>query len=343
MRLPRPHLALMLVVLLIGAGTASAQQPGKVYRIGWFWTGEKGLVEQPFETTTFRAAVVFRDALRDRGYVVGKNLLIDRRHADGDVKRLPAIAEALVASGVDLLVPAGTAPTAAAIGATKSIPIVFNGVGGPVEKGFVASLAKPGGNVTGMAVATTGPKLWQFLKEVAPATRRGAALVYGPNNFPPHSNPAFRAEFNARINAQAATVGLEPIVLAVDSLADIEARFAELGRDGAAGVIVLTDATLFEWRNSIVALALRHKVPTVCHQWMGWGEAGCLITYGEDDLDRQRVLATQVDKILKGTKPADIPVQQPTAFKVILNMKTAKALGLALSPSLLVQADEVIE
>jgi len=335
-------LAWTLLVLMADGDAASAQQPGRVYRIGYLWIGRPDFVPQPFEQWTGPGAT-FRDVLRDAGFVSGKNLVVDYRHAQGDVGRLEAEAQSLVASGVDVLVPGGTAPTAAAIRATKRIPIVFDGVGSPVEKGFVASLANPGGNVTGIAVGINGPKLWQFLRDIAPATRRGGALIYAPNNYANAVDPAYRAKARERIGADAAAAGVEFVDLNVDTLEEIESRFAELGNGGGAGVVVYTDSTLFAWRSSIVEMVLRHRLPTVCLQWLGWAEAGCLVTYGEDFHAIARGSATMVAKVLKGLKPADIPVEQPTHFKLIINLRTAKALDLTVPPSLLAQADEIIE
>lgn len=160
-----------LLALMVDAGAASAQQPGRVYKIGWLWIGRPGYVPVPIEKWTTGGAA-FRDSLRDSGYVVGKNLVVDVRHASGDAARLEAEAEALVAMGVDVIVTQGTPPTVAAMKATKRLPIVFEGVGDPVEKGIVASFARPGGNVTGMAVLIAGAKQWQLLHEIAPAVRR---------------------------------------------------------------------------------------------------------------------------------------------------------------------------
>jgi ABC-type uncharacterized transport system substrate-binding protein len=335
-------LAWTLLAVMLDISAASAQQPGRVYRIGWLVVGEPGLVEVPIEKATGNLALL-RDELRDRGYVVGKNLVVDIRNAHGDVARLSAEAEFLAASGVDLIVSGGTAPTAAAIKATKRIPIVFAGVAGPVEKGFVASLGNPGGNVTGMAVALASiGKLFQLLRDIAPATRRGGGLVYAPNNFA-NIDPAFRAAFDARNRAAAANVGIEFVDLSVNTLDEIESKFAELGNGEPAGVVILTDPTLFSWRFSVSAMALRNRLPTVCAGWLGWGQAGCLATYGEDFSLLFRRVAAQVDRILKGAKPADIPVEQPTAFKLILNARTAKALDLTVPPSVLAFADEVIE
>jgi putative tryptophan/tyrosine transport system substrate-binding protein len=320
---------------------ASAQQSDRIYRIGWLWQGTPGYVQEPMEKWTGVNAV-FRDAMQARGYVLGKNITVDARSTQGDVARLATEAESLVASGVDLIVAVGTSPTGAAIKATKRIPIVMLGVGSPVEKGFVASLANPGGNVTGMAVAIAGPKLWQLLRDIAPTTRRGGGLVYAPNNFA-NTNPAFRAERDTRLKADAGSVGIEFVDLSVNTLDEIDSKFAELGSGDPAGVVIYTDQILFAWRSSISAMALRYRLPTVCAQFAGWGQAGCLVAYEEDGSVLRRRVAAQVDKILKGAKPADIPVEQPTAFKLIINAKTAKALGLTAPPSLLTLADEVIE
>jgi putative ABC transport system substrate-binding protein len=335
-------LALTLLALMVDLGAASAQEPGRVYRIGWLWTGSPGFVPMPIEQWTGPGAA-FRDALRDSGFVLGKNLVVYQRHAHGDVARLAVEAESLVASGVDVIVPGGTAPTAAAMQATKRIPIVFNGVSEPVAKGIVTSLAKPGGNVTGVAVQTNEPKMWDLLRDISPTTRHSAVLTYARNRVAQEQADIFTARNMERRQAYAAAVGMETTFMYVHSLGEVEPTFAELASRGGAGVVILTDPTLFEWRFSIIAMTLRYRLPTVCAQVLEWGEAGCLVTYGEEPSNRTRRVAAQVAKILKGTKPADIPVEQPTSFKLIINAKTAKALDLTVPQSLLVLADEVIE
>ena len=283
------------------------------------------------------AGATLRDTLRDRGYVLGKNLVVEQRHARGDVAQLAAEAEALVASDVDVIVSGGTAPTLAAMRVTKRVPIVFNGLGGPVEKGVVASLTHPGGNVTGMAVTTAPPKTLQLLKEVAPTTTRAGGLIYLPNitDYWPKLSSEFRAT--------AAAAGMEFVDMGVNSHDELASRFAEMANAGNGGIVIITDNTLFSWRTSIMEMALRHRLPTVCGQWLGWAAAGCVVTYAEDDHARNRSVAAQLDKVLKGTKPADIPVEQQTHFRLIINAKTAKALGLTIPLSLLALADEVIE
>jgi putative ABC transport system substrate-binding protein len=333
-------LAWMLLVLTVDVSAASAQEPGRVYTIGWLWTGTPGLAQLPMEKWEGPSGV-FRDTFKDAGFVLGKNLVVEIRHAHGDVSRLAAEAEALVASNVDVIVAAGTAPTQAAVRTTKRIPIVFNGVGSPAAKGLVASLSKPGGNVTGMAVQLPGAKSWQLLRDIAPATRRGGGLVDAANSFA--LDPAYRGPAIAKYAADATAAGIEFVDLSVSRLEEIEAAFAGLAKDGPSGVVVFTSNTLFEWRTSIVEMALRHRLPTVCLQWLPWGQAGCLVTYGEDFYAMNRGTAAMVIKVLRGAKPADIPVEQPTRFKLIINAKTAEALGLTVPTSLHILADQVIE
>jgi putative ABC transport system substrate-binding protein len=169
-----------LLALVVGIDAASAQLPGRVYKMGALWIGRPGYVQEPMEQWKGTGAT-YRDALRDHGFVLGKNFVVEVRHAHGDATRLAAEAEALVASGVDVITTQGTPPTVAMMQVTKHIPIVFSGVGDPVEKGIVASLARPGGNVTGMAVLIAGPKQWQLLHEIAPAVRRAGLLSNAAN------------------------------------------------------------------------------------------------------------------------------------------------------------------
>ena len=335
-------LAWTLLALMIDVDAASAQQSGRVYRIGWLWVGRQGLVREPIEKWTGPDGA-FRDALRDSGYVVGKNLVVDVRDAQGDVSRLPALAEALVASQPDLLVSPGTAATVAAMRATKTIPIVFPGVGAPVERGIVKSLANHGGNATGIAVNVSNPKMWQLLRDAAPAPQRVGYVFYAPNSYAQNRTPEFRAGRMVKLGIESAQAGFELVDSGVDSLDELEPKVAALASSGEAALFMATDIVLFSWRVEIMAMAMRYRLPTACAQWFGWGEAGCLITYGEDEYDLARRAAAQAAKILNGTKPSDIPIEQPTKFKLIVNAKTAKALGLTVSPSLLALADEVIE
>ena len=179
------------------------------------------------------------------------------------------------------------------------------------------------------------------IKDPSPSSCRGGVLSYAPNGR--GVDLVDRAKIYASTKASAAAAGIEYVRLSVDTRDEIEVKLAELGDGSAAGVIAFTDATLFRWRSSILETSLRYRLPTVCHQWLAWAEAGCLVTYGEEASAMARRVAAQVDKVLKGTKVGDIPVERPSAFKLILNAKTAKALDLQLPLSLLALADEVIE
>jgi len=332
------------LTLMVEIGAASAQQPGRVYKIGWLWIGRPGFVSEPIEKWTGSNAA-FRDALRDSGFIVGKNLVFERRHANGDAAKLDAKAEALVASGVDVIVTQGTPPTVAAMKATKKVPIVFYGVGDPVEKEIVSSLARPGGNVTGMAVMIAFPKQWQLLHEIAPAVRRAGFVGNGANRPAADRQAAWEAMHAERMRTDAAAVGIEPVRMPVHTLKDVETNFAQLASAGAAGVVIVNDAIFVspEWRYSIMEMALRHRLPTSCAQSPEWAEAGCLVTYQENWPAILRGAATQVAKVLRGTAPADIPVEQPTDYKLVVNAKTAKSLDLTVPPALLALAHEVIE
>ena len=337
-------LAWTVLALTFDIGSAAAQEPGRVYKIGLLWIGRPGWVSPPIEKWTGEAAII-RDRLRDAGYVVGKNLVIDARHVNGDAARLGAEAEALVTSGVDVITTNGTPPTVAAMQATKSIPIVFWGVGDPIDKGIVESLARPGGNVTGMAVLIALAKQWHLLHEAAPAVRRAGFLGNAANRPAEDRQAAWEATWLERMRADAAAVGIEPIRMRVYTLADVKTRFAELASGGAAGVVVSQDALLVspEWRPFIMEMALSYRLPTSCAQQHSWAESGCLVTYTEDWNAVLRGFTAQVVKVLRGTRPADIPVEQPTSYKLVINAKTAKALELTLPSAFLALADEVIE
>ena len=333
-----------LLAFMVDIGAAAAQQSGRVYKIGWLWIGRPGYVPVPIEKWTAEGAA-FRDSLRDSGYVVGKNLVVDVRHASGDAARLEAEAEALVAMGVDVIVTQGTPPTVAAMKATKRLPIVFEGVGDPVEKGIVASLARPGGNVTGMAVLIAGAKQWQLLHELRRPYDAPDSFSNAANNPADDRQVAWLTFSRERMKADAAAVGIEPVSMRVYTLKDVETKFAELASEGAAGIVVNADALLSnpEWRPAIMEVALRHRLPTSCAQLRLWAESGCLMTYSEDWSAVRRGLTAKVVKVLQGTAPADIPDEQPTTYKLLINAKTAKALDLTVPPLLLALADEVIE
>jgi len=300
-------------------------------------------VHQQFEDFDNGTMLGFREALRDSGYVVGKNLVVDLRDAQGDVTRLPVLVEALIAAQPDVLVTPGTAPTIAVMRATKTIPIVFPGVGSPVEKGIVKSLVNHGGNATGQAVNISHPKMYQLLRDAAPSARRLGWVAYAPNSLSRDRTPEYRAKRMALLGTELAQAGFEVADLMVNSLDELEPKVAALATGGDAALFMSTDVTLFSWRTQIMAMAMRHRLSTACGQQFGWGKEGCLITYGEDPVYMGRRAAAQVVKILNGTQPSDIPIEQPVNFKLIVNAKTAKELGLTLPPTLLAMADELIE
>ena len=328
----------VILCLTVDPGASSAQQSDQVYRIGWLQVGRPGLEPIPLEKWAGPSAA-FRDALRSSG----KNIVIDMRNAQGDVARLRAEAEALVASKVDVIASLGTPSTIAAMQATKVIPIVFPGVGYPVEKGIVTSLSKPGGNVTGIAVNIESAKMWQLMREMAPAARHAGYLSNLLNSYALQNATGMRANALLERRRDAAVVGFDFTDLGVKAADEIDAKFAELASRGDAVVYIASDDTVFDWRTTVMQAASRYRLVTACTQDFRWGEAGCLLTYGEDPYDRYRRAGEQVVKILRGVRPANIPVELPTKFKLIVNAKTAKALDLTVPRSLLVLADEVIE
>ena len=348
----RLHAAVVGVVsaFVLSCGVVSAQEAGRVYRIGWLAIGSPGYVSPPIENWAHPIAAPFRDSLRDAGYVAGRNLVVDRRHANGDLAQLPTVAEALVASGVDVLVGEGTPPTIALMQATKSIPIVFLGVGFPVEMGIVTNLTAPGGNVTGTAITVARQKQWQLLREIAPAVRHAGYLSAAANRPADEQYASYRASMLETVSAEAAAAGIEPIRMGIYEFLDIEPWFDELARRGDAGVVLSGDLIVLDrqwlpmirqWLPTILEMAVRHRLPTSCTGDREWAKWGCLVTYEEDW--GVHSVATQIAKVLNGTKPADIPVAQSTAQKLIINSKTAKALNLAIPAAMLARADEVFE
>jgi putative ABC transport system substrate-binding protein len=319
-----------LMLLLGGAAmivpvTVHAQKTMPV--IGFLTAGSPG----PF--APFVAA--FHQGLSEVGYVEGQNLTIEYRWAEGRYDRLPVMAADLVDRKVDLIATTGNAAALAAKSATSMIPIVFN-LGNPIELGLVASLARPGGNLTGVSTLTSGmmPKRFELLSELVPQTR--TALLVNPNSGP-------NAERVIRDVQEAARAkGLQLDILEASSESEIDAAFAMLVHRQAGALVVATDPFFNSRREQLVALALRHGVPTM-YYWREFALAGGLISYGPSLTAAYRQIGTYAGKILKGAKPADLPVEQPTRFELVINLKTAKALGLTIPLSLLARADEVIE
>jgi putative tryptophan/tyrosine transport system substrate-binding protein len=277
-----------------------------------------------------------RQGLSEAGYVEGQNVAIEYRWAEGDFDRLPALAADLVGRGVDVIVTSGGNFSAlAAKNATSSIPIVFIAGADPVEEGLVASLARPGGNLTGVTLFAN--ELWgkrvELISELAPEARTLAKL----------GNPKWPGTERdiAAVQEAARAKGLHLRILKASTESDIDAAFASVV-DLKVGGLLVGDPTYFGRREQIVALAARYAVPTI-YDFRIYVAAGGLISYGTSQTDTYRNVGTYVGKILKGARPADLPVQQPATFELVVNLKTAKALGLTVPPSILARADEVIE
>jgi putative tryptophan/tyrosine transport system substrate-binding protein len=282
------------------------------------------------------ALVAFRQGLSEAGYVEGQNLAVEYRWADNHYDRLPELAADLVGRKVDVIVAAGTPPTRAAKNATSTTPVVFTMVSDPVGGGFVASLARPGGNLTGFSDIAIDlmPKRVELLSELVPQAGVIALLV----------NPNFPAaeRIIGDVREAARAQGLQLQILKAGSESEIDAAFATLVQLQIGALVVGTDPFFFNRRDLLVAQASRHAVPAI-YELREFAAAGGLISYGTSLTAGFRQVGIYVRKILNGTKPADLPVQQPTTFELVINLKTAKALRLTVPPLLLAQAEEVIE
>ncbi len=325
----RPRTLTVIATLALGlfaAPLAAAAQPGgKIPRIGYLSqrSGPSGLEE------------AFRQGLRELGYVEGTNMTVEYRWAGFSQDRLLGLASELVRLKVDLIVATGGPATAlAAKKVTSTTPIVFT-AGDPVAAGLVSSLARPGGNVTGVSLFTgeLSAKRLALLKETIPKIRRVAVL----------SNPASPTNDRQLKDTRdaASALGLRLHILEVRDLHGFDQAFSVLTRERADAVLPLSDVMFFEQREKIVSLAARNRVPAI-YEWREFVEVGGLMSYGTSIGHMYGRLASYVDKILKGAKPADLPVEQPTKFELIINLKTAKALGLTIPQSVLIRADEVI-
>ena len=310
---------------------AQAQQtPVRVRRIG-ILTGSP--VMSP-AAVALRQALV--NALRERGWNEGQNLMLENRAAEGRAERFPELAAELVALSVDVIVAPNSQAVSAAMANTRTIPIVMIDVSHPVEAGFIATLARPGGNVTGVTnqAKDIGGKQTEILREIAPALDK-VALIFTPSNA--GSALGMREMVEA---ARQLRVTILPIP--IDSAADIEPAFALIARDQPQALNIHPTPITIIHRQRILALALEHRLLTVAF-FKTFAVDGALISYGPSQIDSWRRAATYVDRILKGTPPGDLPVEQPTKFDLVINLKTAKALNLTIPPTLLARADEVIE
>jgi putative tryptophan/tyrosine transport system substrate-binding protein len=320
------------ITLLSGAAAAWplaawAQQAGRVPTIGFLGSATPA--------TQGQWVTAFVQRLRELGWVEGHNLAIDYRWAEGRSGRFTEIAAEFVRLKVDVIVAATTPAALAAKQATSVIPIVFAGVSDPVGTGLVASLARPGANVTGLSnlISDTGGKRLEFLREVVPGLRRLAIMANV-------SNPAVALQVG-EVQPAARTFGLEVAILEVRRVEDIASAFDAL-KGRADALYVCADPLMYTNRIRINTLALSERLPTM-HGLREYVEAGGLMSYGANIADHFRRNAEYVDKILRGAKPGDLPIEQPTKFDLVINLTTAKALGLEIPPTLLARADEVIE
>ena len=323
------------ITLLGGAAATwplatSAQQPaGRISRVGYL-----GI---PSREQALHLIKAFEERLRSLGYRDGDNVAIEYRFANGELERLPALAAELVRLGADVIVASSNPGTVAAMKATTTVPIVMIGGVDPVSTGLVASLARPGGNVTGLtpdAGSEILGKRFELLKEILPNLSR-VGILFNPD-------VAFNRSRQTSMTATARTLGLTTIPVEARGLDALEQAFAMMVRERAQAFVMQGDSVLYNNRRQIVEMALRNHLPAASLQ-KEYADAGFLLTYGADTQDLYRRAAGFVDKIFKGANPAELPVEQPTKFELVINLKTAKALGVIMPPTLLARADEVIE
>jgi putative ABC transport system substrate-binding protein len=327
------------IALLGGAATpllwplaVRAQGGDRVRRVGVLM----GYAKSDSSAQSFFAGFV--QSLRELGWTVGQNLLIEDRWAGGDINQIQKFAKELVEIKPDAILANTTPVTVALHRETLTIPIIFVIVSDPVGAGVIASLSHPRGNITGFIniEASMGGKWLELLKQNAPDVRRAAIM------FNPDTAPGAGSYFSPSFNAAAQSLGVEPITAAVRSDADIEKAITALGRESGGGLVVSADGFMVVRRRSIISVAAQNKVPAIFFT-PAFPKDGGLLAYGADSLDVFRRAGPYVDRVLRGTKPGDLPVQVPVKFGLVINLKTAKALGLTVPDKLLVAADEVIE
>jgi len=318
---------LLATVLLTTTAPAQAQPTTKNFRIGY-------LAGSSLTVNADRIEAFLR-GLRELGYSQGKDIVLEYRAAEGKTERYPALASELVSLKVDVIVTAGAASTRAAKEATSTIPIVMTQDTDPVGSGFVASLARPGGNITGLSTLApeiSGKRL-ELLKEIVPSLSRVATL--GTSNYPGNAQSLKETELAA------AAFGVRVQYLDTLGPQDIEPAFRAAVRDSAHAVLLLQSFVLNSHRKQIVNLAIKSRLPAIYYS-PEWIRDGGLISYGVSFTDLNHRAASYVDKILKGAKPADLPVEQPTKFELVINLKAAKQIGLTIPPNVLARADRVI-
>jgi putative tryptophan/tyrosine transport system substrate-binding protein len=330
MRLTPMRLVVPLALAFLAAPLCShAQQPTTVHRIGLLSPGS-ALAEHPF-------LEALRQGLRDLGYVEGQNLVIEQRYAEGGEERLPDLAADLVQRQVEVIVAGGSAAIRAAQHATHTIPIVMALSADPVARGFVASLAHPGGNITGVSWQGTelGGKQLEMLKEVVPQVSRVAVLG---NPASPGYGPGLHT-----LTVAAQALGLHLQIVELRRADEVDHAFVAMTHAGSEALVVLAEPLLLDGvRGQVAERAATNRLPAI-YGWRMYVEAGGLMSYGPSLPDLRRRAAHYVDRILKGAKPGTLPVEQPTKFQLILNLKTAQALGITFPPTLLVLAEEVIQ
>jgi putative ABC transport system substrate-binding protein len=324
----RTFLSTLTGGLLAAPLAAEAQPAAKVYRIGFLGNS----------TPALEANLVgpFREGLRELGYVEERNIVIEYRWAEGQYERFPVLIAELLARKVDVIVTAGTPATQAVKKATTSVPLVMVAVGDPVATGIVASLKRPGGNITGLTSISEdleGKRL-ELLREVLPTVSR-VAVLWNPDN------QTLLAELK-EIRAAAQVLGMKVQALEVRTPGELEETFKALVRERPGALLVMADRLFLHNRQRIMDFAIKQRLPGV-YAYRELVEAGGLMSFGPSYPGMHRRAATYVDKILKGVDPADLPVERPTTFELVINLKTAKVLGLTIPPSLLQRADQVIE
>jgi ABC-type uncharacterized transport system substrate-binding protein len=323
-------ICLLLTVLLITVSSAEAQQQAKLSKIGWLGAGPRSSV---LELTS--PSSLFRQEFRKLGYVEGQNIVIEYRSADNKLDRLATLANELVRLNVDLILTGGTNAALAAKKATTTIPIVVMNASDPVADGLVASLARPGGNITGFSIISgllAGKRL-ELLKELIPTLSR-VAVFWDPKN---------RGSTGQWKESQlvARELRLQLYSMEISSPDNLESAFRDAVKAGSGALTVTQNPILSSNRTRVVELAVKYRLPPLYSQ-ADFVDAGGLMSYGADLIEPYKRAAVMVDKILKGAKPADIPVEQPTKFEFIINLKAAKQIGLTIPPNILARADRVI-